>query len=126
MILKNSLYKILSSNNEENAFNLELVPDCLIYRAHFPEQPITPGVCIIQIATELLSDLLNTEFELASVANAKFLTVINPLVTKNITYSFKKIVPDIETNAVKVSVVVCNSDTVFTKLSLVCRRNGLR
>ena len=51
MILKNSLYKIASSNAEEKSFNLELVPDCLIYRAHFPEQPITPGVCIIQIAS---------------------------------------------------------------------------
>lgn len=126
MILKNSLYKILSSNNEENTFNLELVPDCLIYRVHFPEQPITPGVCIIQIASELLNDLLNTEFELTSVANAKFLAVINPLETKNIAYSFKKVVPNMETNVVKVSVVVCNSDTVFTKLSLVYRRNELR
>ena len=73
MILKNNLYKISASNIEEKSFNLELVPDCVIYQAHFPEQPITPGVCIIQIANELLNELLQSEYKLTTVSNAKFL-----------------------------------------------------
>ena len=72
MILKNNLYKISASNIEEKSFNLELVPDCVIYQAHFPEQPITPGVCIIQIANELLNELLQSEYKLTTVSNAKF------------------------------------------------------
>lgn len=122
MILKNSLYKIASSNPEERSFNLELVPDYVIYLAHFPEQPITPGVCIIQIASELLNELLKCDLELMAVLNAKFLAVINPLETSNITYYFKKVVFDEVTETVKVSVVVCNSDTIFTKLSLVYKK----
>lgn len=122
MILKDSLYKIASSNPEEKSFNLELVPDCLIYLAHFPEQPITPGVCIIQIASELLNELLQCDFELIAVLNAKFLAVINPLETSTITYHFKKVVFDEVTESVKVSVVVSNSDTIFTKLSLVYKK----
>ncbi len=122
MVLKNSLYKISSSNIEEKSFNLELVPDCLIYQAHFPEQPITPGVCIIQVASELLNELLQSDYELTTVSNAKFLAVINPLETAIITYIFKKLVFDEDTKTVKVSVVVCNTDTVFTKLSLVYKK----
>ena len=87
MILKNNLYKISASNIEEKSFNLELVPDCVIYQAHFPEQPITPGVCIIQIASELLNELLQTEYKLTTVSNAKFLAVINPLDTAFVTYT---------------------------------------
>lgn len=122
MILKDSLYKITSSNPEEKAFKLELIPDCLIYRAHFPEMPITPGVCIIQIASELLNELLQADFELTSVSNAKFLAVINPLETAELVYSFTKLVLDDEKGTVKVSVAVSNSDTIFTKLSLVYKK----
>ena len=98
MILKNNLYKISASNIEEKSFNLELVPDCVIYQAHFPEQPITP------------------------VSNAKFLAVINPLDTAFVTYTFNKLVFDEDTTTVKASVVVSNTDTVFTKLSLVYKK----
>lgn len=119
MILKNNLYRVITENKDDKSYSLELIPDCMIYRAHFPEQPITPGVCIIQIASELLTDLYSLTFELSSVANAKFLAVINPQDTPKLTYTFKKIVFDDERQSLKVSVIVSNNDTVFTKLSLV-------
>lgn len=122
MILKNSLYKIASSNIEDKSFNLELVPDCLIYRAHFPEQPITPGVCIIQIASELLNELFQCDYELITVSNAKFLAVINPIETNSIFYTFKKMIVDEVAETVKVSVIVSNLETIFTKLSLVYKK----
>lgn len=122
MILKDSLYKIIDSNPEEKSFNLELVPDCLIYQAHFPEQPITPGVCIIQVASELLNELLQSDYELTTVSNAKFLAVINPLETANVTYTFNKLVFDEGAKTVKASVVVSSTGTVFTKLSLVYKK----
>lgn len=121
MMLKNNLYRIAAENKDEKSYRLELIPDCMIYRAHFPEQPITPGVCIIQIASELLTDLYSLKFELSSVSNAKYLAVINPLDTPELTYTFKKIVFDDEKPSVKVSVIVSNNDIVFTKLSLVYR-----
>lgn len=121
MMLKNNLYRIAAENKDEKTYRLELIPDCMIYRAHFPEQPITPGVCIIQIASELLTALYSLTFELSSVSNAKYLAVINPQETPELTYTFKKIVFDDEKQSVKVSVIVSNNDTVFTKLSLVYR-----
>lgn len=122
MILKNSLYKIISYNDEEKSFSLELLPDCVIYQAHFPEQPITPGVCIIQIASELFNELLQKDYELTAVSNAKFLAILNPLETTTVVYSFKKLSFDEATETVKVSVVVSNLTTIFTKLSLVYKK----
>lgn len=119
MTLKNNLYRIAEENKNDKSYRLELIPDCMIYRAHFPEQPITPGVCIIQIASELLSQLYSLAFELSSVSNAKYLAVINPQDTHELSYTFKKVVFDDENTSVKVSVVVSNGETVFTKLSLV-------
>lgn len=119
MILKNNLYRIAVENKEDKSYRVVLIPDCTIYQAHFPEQPITPGVCIIQIASELLADLYSLSFELSSVSNAKYLAVINPQETPELTYTFKKVSFDDEKTTVKVSVVVSNNDTIYTKLSLV-------
>jgi 3-hydroxyacyl-[acyl-carrier-protein] dehydratase len=122
MTLKNNLYKISDINREQNACDIEFVADSIIYRAHFPEQPITPGVCIIQIATELLGELMGAEFELCAVQNAKFLVVINPLETSGVTYTFKKIAIDEESGTCKVSAIVTKGETTYTKLSIAYKK----
>lgn len=125
MVLKNNLYRITTENKEDKSYRLELIPECMIYRAHFPEQPITPGVCIIQIASELLAELYPFSFELSSVSNAKYLAVINPQETRTLTYAFKKVIFDDGKKSVKVSVSVSDNDIIFTKLSLVYKINDI-
>lgn len=122
MLLKNSLYNIKSQDALNSVFTIELNPDCFIYKAHFPELPITPGVCIIQVAMELFSELCGAALDLESVANAKFLAVINPEITKNLTYSFSKITISDDSSRYKVSVVVADEGTIYTKLSLCFRK----
>lgn len=119
MILKDQLYRILSADSDSRSFELELLPDCVIYKAHFPERAITPGVCIIQTASELLGELTGRQHELAGVANAKYLAVIDPAETPRVTYIFKKISPDEENRTLKVAVEVRHADTTYTKLSLI-------
>lgn len=120
MILKNNLYRIKSVCKESKSFEIELLKDCFIYKAHFPEQPITPGVCIIQIAGELLEELTGYHARLSSISNAKFLAVIDPDKTPSVTYNFKKL-EESET-AIKVSITVTDKDVTFSKLSLVYNR----
>ena len=52
-----SLYSVTQSRKTEGGFEFDIsfFPGHFIYKAHFPGEPITPGVCIIQIATELFS-----------------------------------------------------------------------
>ena len=49
-----------------------------IYQGHFPEIPIVPGVCQMQIIRELLSIGTNKKLRLISADNMKFLAMINP------------------------------------------------
>lgn len=118
MKLKNNLYTITTVDSAGRSVGIELRPDSLIYKAHFPEQPVTPGVCIVQIAGELLTELHPVKVELKSVANAKFLALIDPSVTRELRYSFKKINFSEDGSEVKVSVEVTGNDTVFAKLSI--------
>lgn len=121
MLLQNELYKIENYQDDERKFSLELIPDNVIYRAHFPERAITPGVCIIQIATELAEILAERPLHLTSVVNAKFLAVIDPAEGLDVEYHFQKYLLDVESGELKTSVVVRRGDTVFSKLSLAYR-----
>ena len=90
MILKNSLYTIADKKMEGSGIFYQILLDKnhFIYKAHFPNEPITPGVCIIQIAKELLEDYLHEEYEISHVKNIKFLSVLSPLSTPSVAYAF--------------------------------------
>lgn len=119
MILKDNLYKLLSLSTEQNTAEIGLLRDCFIYKAHFLELPVTPGVCIIQTAGELLEELIGKKVSLSSIANAKFLAVINPGENSCVTYNFKKIEESEDNAIVKASITVTNNNITFAKLSLV-------
>ncbi len=103
----------------DNSFQLTLNPECMIYKAHFPGHPVTPGVCIIQIALELLEILLERKVELKEVVNAKFLSVIDPEETPEVSYEFSKSTY-VDNQVLKVAVAVSSPSAKCAKLSLLC------
>ena len=121
MILKNSLYTIADKRMEGSGIFYQILLDKnhFIYKAHFPNEPITPGVCIIQIAKELLEDYLHEEYEISYVKNIKFLSVLSPLSTPSVAYVFDKITILPETNECKTQVQVQQDNVLFAKLSII-------
>lgn len=117
MTLKNNLYSIISLNRDNNSASVELLPDSLIYKAHFPERPITPGVCIIQIVTEILGEFKGINLSLIEVKNVKFLEVLSPSETKTVSINFDKILE--EDNSIKVRGTVADEAKIYTKFSLI-------
>lgn len=120
MKLRDSLYTIVSESKGEGRhdFNIKLDPEHFIYKAHFPGEPITPGVCIMQIAKELLEEAVSEDLALSCVKNIKFLRIISPNDVTEVKYSLQKITK--EGTEAKVQVVVSAADEVYAKLSLVC------
>ena len=57
---------------------IRLNPEHDIYKAHFPGEPITPGVCIVQIISEILGERLHREFALDEIVNLKFVSTLSP------------------------------------------------
>ena len=125
MILKNSLYTIADKRMEGSGIFYQILLDKnhFIYKAHFPNEPITPGVCIIQIAKELLEDYLHEEYEISYVKNIKFLSVLSPLSTSSVAYVFDKITVLPETNECKTQVQVQQDNVLFAKLSIIFKKS---
>ena len=125
MILKNSLYTIADKRMEGSGIFYQILLDKnhFIYKAHFPNEPITPGVCIIQIAKELLEDYLHEEYEISHVKNIKFLSVLSPLSTPSVAYVFDKVTFLPETNECKTQVQVQQDNVLFAKLSIIFKKS---
>lgn len=125
MILKNSLYTIADKKMEGSGIFYQILLDKnhFIYKAHFPNEPITPGVCIIQIAKELLEDYLHEEYEISYIKNIKFLSVLSPLSTPSVAYVFDKVTFLPETNECKTQVQVQQDNVLFAKLSIIFNKS---
>ena len=123
MKLKNSLYTITRQDTQENgaSYDLTLHAEHVIYQAHFPGQPITPGVCIIQIAKELLEDYAQKHYTIIAVKNVKFLSVISPVTTPRVTYVMEKIISDEASKTCGLQVQVLAAEVILAKLSLTCQ-----
>jgi 3-hydroxyacyl-[acyl-carrier-protein] dehydratase len=71
-----------------------------IFEGHFPNQPVVPGVCMMQMMKEILESIIGKETNLTQAADMKFLAVINPL-ENNLIHASIKYAAD-ETGAINV------------------------
>lgn len=78
MRLAGNLYTIVRADDEAMSYQVRLRPECVIYQAHFPGEPITPGVCIVQMAKELMEQREGRRMEIAKVKNVRFYSVLSP------------------------------------------------
>ena len=117
MKLNKNLYNILNkeTDGEVTTYTISLLPSCVIYAAHFPGMPITPGVCQIQIVKELLEDNLNKALTIQGVRNAKFVSVLSPE-NKPIKVILSKI--KLEGNQYKALAVITDEQNTYAKISL--------
>lgn len=88
MMLKDEMYTVIDMTD---GYKLRLHPDYIIYRAHFPGRPITPGVCQLQIIQELLECKFNHKLSLSEVVNVKYLAPISPVETPYIIVRFSSL-----------------------------------
>jgi len=69
----------------------ELVIDAnhKIFEGHFPNQPVVPGVCMMQMVKEVLEHITGKKTNLVKAAEMKFLALINPIENNLIHASIK-------------------------------------
>lgn len=65
-----------------------LLPDSKILRAHFPGQPIVPGVCIMQMVVEAVGQDMGCRLKLVSATNVKFLAVLSPMAVSSVCLAY--------------------------------------
>ncbi|MDR2222719.1 MAG: 3-hydroxyacyl-ACP dehydratase [Flavobacteriaceae bacterium] len=85
-----------------------------VFKGHFPNNPVMPGICMIQIIKELSETVLKKELFMEQVSNVKFMTLINPEKCADLTIMFQ--ISEQE-NQVKVKSSIDFEGTVALKMS---------
>jgi 3-hydroxyacyl-[acyl-carrier-protein] dehydratase len=90
-MLKKPLFKIASLTQTDGQIDAELQIDQHneIFAGHFPDHPVVPGACMLQIVKEILADTVKADIGLLRADNIKFLSLVEPstdLLQLNITY----------------------------------------
>jgi len=115
MTLINDFFSIKEQNFSDgnDTFLIKLNSEHFIFKAHFPDNPITPGVCIVQIVKEIFENKTGKKFFLSRIKNLKFIQPIIP--TKNEQVKIKINSELITNNTHKLKVEIIENDIVFTK-----------
>ena len=72
-------YSVKEFNFTDNQLKaiIELNPAHDVFKGHFPNNPVTPGVCMLQILKELTQQATNTNLFIKECSNVKFMALIN-------------------------------------------------
>jgi len=102
-----------SSSATEISAALVINAEHEIFEGHFPNQPVVPGVCMMQMVKEILELVIGKATRLAEAFDMKFLAIIDPqrnnLIQANITYDTA------ENGAIKVTASLFKDELVHFK-----------
>lgn len=60
--------------------NITINKDHIVFNGHFPDNPVMPGVCMMQIIKEITEKIVDKKLFMQSASNIKFMAIINPFV----------------------------------------------
>lgn len=126
MTLKDNLYRVTDRQAEGDGgytFGIALRAECFIYKAHFPDKPITPGVCLIGMGKELLEEVMGEPLIIRKIKNVKFLSVVTPEEPSPLTIKITKVNKG-EGGEVSAQFAIMNGEEIKAKISTVCEQYG--
>lgn len=88
IFLNTNFFEIMSLHSSEDKKQLhteiKINREHPVFTGHFPDQPIVPGVFMIQMVIEILSEHLQEEVILKELRNVKFLSFIDPGINRTL------------------------------------------
>lgn len=112
--------KIDTINEGKYLASITLNKDHDIFKGHFPGNPVTPGVCMMQIIKEITESVLNVSLIMVSTSNVKFMALINPEVNSKLVLDLE--ISENENSEIKVKNTTSFEETVALKLSNTYKR----
>ena len=84
-MLRGILYETVQA--DADGATIRLLPESPVYQGHFPGYPITPGVCLVEIALELFSEREGRPVRLVAAKNIKFMSPVLPTETTELRFN---------------------------------------
>ena len=119
MTFKDEFFHVVASQQDDTTvtYTVTLNPEHFIFKAHFPGNPITPGVCQLGIVEELMSSQKGLPLRVSHIKNIKYMNIISP--TDNATFDVELSRIQQVDNGYSVQCLLKGDQTAFTKMSLI-------
>ncbi len=115
-MLIEGFYKVIATESTADGIvaNIHLNKEHAIFKGHFPGNPVTPGVCMMQIIKELTEEKTGKSLFMAVSSNVKFMAIINPFENPDLQIAISIVE---ENNEIKVKNITTFNGTVALKLN---------
>lgn len=125
MRLYDSFFYVVGRENEDDKqlFTVRLNGEHEIFTAHFPGEPVTPGVCQLQMVAECAEQLLCRRLYVKEVKNIKYLLLMRPVEGSEYLIELSGIETTGSEYRIK-AVIRCGSD-ICTKMSVLFSENKI-
>lgn len=117
-LLKDRYYIIMKENRldaNNGVYLLSLLPQSDVYRGHFPNQPVCPGVCSIQMIRECVEMLTGCPLYIKTIKQCRFTALLTPQC-----HSLIDVVVSVArlegTDTYSVTAKITNQETTFVEL----------
>ena len=85
-----------------------------IFKGHFPSVPVVPGVCMVQIMKEIISEIIKKQIFLGKAEEVKFINKVNPEVNPEIEIDIK--IKKFTEDNISVNGIFYFRDVIFIKI----------
>ena len=81
MLIKDyyTIENVLKQDDGFVRFDISLNADCPVYEGHFPGEPVSPGVCNIQMVKECAEQVAGKSLFLNNLQQCRLTTLVTPL-----------------------------------------------
>jgi 3-hydroxyacyl-[acyl-carrier-protein] dehydratase len=85
-MLLNNFYTVTETHKQDNGLQavIRINPGHEIFKGHFPGQPVVPGVCMVQIIKEFMTQAIGIPLLFSKGNQLKFLQLLVPVAEENI------------------------------------------
>ena len=118
MLLKDKYYKIMKENRldaNNGVYLLSLLPQADVYRGHFPQKPVCPGVCNIETIRECAEMQTGRDLFIKTIKQCRLTAVATPQICPliDVTVSVARIEG---TDSFSVIGKIADAETVYMEL----------
>jgi 3-hydroxyacyl-[acyl-carrier-protein] dehydratase len=99
-----------TAENDETVFRVTLLPEYGVYAGHFPGNPVSPGVCNIQMIKECAGLLAGKPLFLGYISQCRLSAVITPQTTPRLQIRMRLTEAD---SVYEVRATVCDDTTTY-------------
>jgi len=80
MELTTDIFHIISTDLSDGTIiaKISINAQSEIFKGHFPDQPVVPGVCMLQLVKDVLEDELKKSLQLIKAGQLKFIAMLVP------------------------------------------------